>query len=411
MINIKAEIISVGTELLLGDIVDTNAAFLSRGLAELGIGVYRRLTIGDNLERMTEAFRDALKSADLVIATGGLGPTADDITKEAAAACFGLRLNLDDGILDGIRQFFEKLGSRMTENNVQQAYMPEGSITLENKNGTAPGCYIEKDGKIIALLPGPPHECEPMFNDVLRPLLMKKQDATLVSKTVKMCGIGESAMETHVRDMLDSRNPTVAPYSGGTEVRLRITARAADEQEARRMIEPVKNELYARLGGYIYGEDEATLEGTVISLLKEKGLKLALAESCTGGALAARLTGVAGCSDVFLESAVTYSNDAKASRLGVNPAALAEYGAVSPETAKEMAEGIARTSGADIGLSITGIAGPGGGTDEKPVGLVYHAIYANGTCEVTETRLFGSRDRIRARAAVKALELLWRYLK
>ena len=395
---------------MLGDVIDTNAAFISRELAALGIGVYKRLTVGDNPERLKSAFRQAFESADMVVATGGLGPTADDITKEAAAECLGLSLILDENILNGIKAFFKERGVSMPENNIKQAHIPAGAEVLENDNGTAPGVYVEKDGKILAMLPGPPVEMEQMFRNRLRPLLARRQDGVLLSKTIKMCGIGESSMETFVRDMLDQQNPTVAPYAGSFEVRLRITAKAASETEAKNMIEPVRAELYNRLSKYIYGEDDDSLESVSLKLLKEKNLRLALAESCTGGALAARITNIPGSSEVFLESAVTYSNDAKINRLGVNPATLEKHGAVSRETAMEMAKGTALSSKADIGLAITGIAGPGGATPDKPVGLVYIALYNQGELSCEELRWSGSRERVRARAVAKSLEILWRAL-
>jgi nicotinamide-nucleotide amidase len=406
----KAEIISVGTELLLGEIIDTNAAFISRNLAELGIGVYRRVTVGDNMERLAGAMKAAFENADLVIASGGLGPTADDITQEAGARCFGLELVLDDNLLEWLKDHFASRGYVMTENNIKQAYMPVGALPLANKNGTAPGVLIENDGKLLALLPGPPAEAEPMFINELRPILEKRREAVLVSKTLKLCGIGESSMEHIIRDMMDGENPTVAPYASYSQCRLRVTARAKETSEARAMIEPVKTELYRRLGDYIYGEDSETLEGVIIKLLTEKGLTVACAESCTGGMVSARLTGVPGASAALLEGAVTYSNGAKINRLGVSGDTLDKHGAVSAETAMEMARGIAAASGADIGISITGIAGPGGGSAEKPVGLVYFGLCAGGKTTFLETRTGGDRERIRTRAAVKALEILWRFL-
>lgn len=406
-----AEIISVGTELLLGDVVDTDAAFLSRELAALGINVYRRTTAGDNMDRLVAAINAALAASDLVVLAGGLGPTTDDITKEAAAKAFGVELVLEQAILDWLRAMFQGRGQNMPENNIRQAYIPEGAAVLPNGNGTAPGVFIEKNGKTAVLLPGPPNELEPMFLEHVKPLLRKRQDSVLVSRTVRMCGIGESAMETLVLDLLDNANPTVAPYAGMSETRLRITAKAGSEAEARELIKPVAAELYKRLGEYIYGEDDDTLEGVIVRQLIDKGLTLALAESCTGGMVASRLTAVPGVSKTLLEAVVAYGNESKVKRLGVSAAVLETYGAVSGETAMAMAKGAAISSGADIGLSITGIAGPGGGSAEKPVGLVYFGLYKNGQATFRETRSNGSRDRIRVRAVVTALETLWRAIR
>lgn len=401
----------MGTELLLGDIVDTNAAFLSRELAGLGIFVYRRVCVGDNEGRLAAAFGDALANADLIIATGGLGPTADDITKEAAASAMGLTLTMDMAILGDIKAAFARMKVPMPVSNEKQALIPEGARPLANPNGTAPGIYITKNDKIIALLPGPPAEMEPMFKNELLPLLLPLQRNVLVSKTLRMSGIGESAMEAIVQDMLNMTNPTIAPYAGNFEVRLRITAKSADRAGALDLIEPVRAELYERLGGYIYGEDDERLEAVVLAMLASKNLRLALAESCTGGLLASRLTAVPGASAVFVESSVTYSNDAKERRLGVSADTLRAHGAVSSQTALEMAAGAALRSGADIGLGITGVAGPGGGTAEKPVGLVFIAIWNRGAARFITMESPGSRERVRNRAVAQALGLLWRELK
>jgi len=402
-----AEILSVGTELLLGDIVNTNAAFLSKELAKLGINVYVETTVGDNAARLLDAYRNAFARADLVITTGGLGPTDDDLTKEVAAAYFKRGLVMDEESLRLIESHFSKLNAVMTANNNKQALIPEGATILPNANGTAPGCMIEENGKILLMLPGPPNECEPMFFAEVAPRLRQRTDSVFVSRTLRLCGIGESAAETEIKDMLDAQtNPTIAPYAKTGEVQLRITAKAADDETALGLIAPVADELYRRLGQYIYAEGEDSLAVVVVKLMAARGLTLGIAESCTGGLLSGAITDVAGASDVLLEAAVTYSNAAKAARLGVREETLARFGAVSRETAVEMAEGIARTSGADIGVSTTGIAGPGGGTETKPVGLVYIGLHYKNKTEVIELNTSGNRRKVRDRTVVQALNLL-----
>jgi len=402
-----AEILSVGTELLLGDIVNTNAQFLSQELAKLGINVYVETTVGDNAERLKAAYRAGFERADLIITTGGLGPTDDDLTKEVAAAYFGKELKEDAESMRILCGHFEKSRARMTANNYKQAYIPEGATVLPNANGTAPGCMMEENGKILVMLPGPPNECEPMFLQEVAPRLRARTDDVFVSRVLHLVGIGESAAETEIKDMLDAQtNPTIAPYAKTSEVVLRVTAKAADEDAAARIIEPVAQELYVRFGPYIYAEGDATLAETVVQMLTAKGLTLACAESCTGGLLTSAIADVAGASAVLMEGAVTYANAAKVRRLDVQEATLAAHGAVSRQTAAEMAEGIARTSGADIGISTTGIAGPDGGTAEKPVGLVYVGLTYKGKTDVLELRLSGNRRKVRDRAVIQALDML-----
>ena len=403
------EIIAVGTELLLGDTVNTNAAWLSKELAITGINVYRHEVVGDNMTRLQDAYREAFSRSDAVIVTGGLGPTADDITKEAAAAYFGLEMILHEESLAVISSFFERIGSVMTENNKKQAFFPVGATILDNPRGTAPGCIINHNGKICILLPGPPREMQAMFNSHVRPYLAAFSDGILVSRTLRLVGIGESAMEEKVADILKNQtNPTIAPYATNRagEVILRISAKAVDEAAAREMMVPVADMLYQRLGGYIYGEDDDELAEIVVSRMTKLGLTLSCAESITGGAFAAALIDVPGASKVVQESVVCYSNDSKVSRLGVSPRSLEKYGAVSEQVAKEMAEGAAKSANTHIAISFTGIAGPGGGTDTKPVGLCYIGLYHNGRCDVKEFRLFGDRKRIRDRAVAHGLDLL-----
>ena len=408
----NAEIIAVGTELLLGDIVNTNAQFIAKQLADLGISVFFQTVVGDNEARLSAAYALAFERADLVITTGGLGPTKDDLTKETAAKVFGLPLALHEETLQAIRTYFATQNLKITQNNEKQAYILEGATVLANENGTAPGCLLERDGKILILLPGPPREMQPMFRTHVLPFLSAKTDQVIVSKTMRLCGIGESRAEEMLKPLLeDQSNPTIAPYAKSCEVHFRVTARAADEEVAWRLIQPVSDEIRRLLGDYVYGEDETTLEAAVIGILRERGMTIACAESCTGGMLTARLVNCPGASAVLLEGAVTYSNDAKVKRLGVKAETLAQYGAVSRETAAEMAQGIALTAGADVGVGITGVAGPDGGTDEKPVGMVFIAVCARGVVHMEALRVVGDRERVRTRATVTALNLIRACLK
>ena len=403
----NAEILAVGTEILLGDIVNTNAQYLARELADLGIGVYYQTVVGDNPDRLRDTIYKAFSRADLIITTGGLGPTEDDLTKETGAKYFDKELVLDEKALDDIKEFFEKTGRKMTENNVKQAYVPEGSTVLYNENGTAPGIIIEKNGKILIMLPGPPKETIPIFENQVKPFLKSKQEYTLVSRVLRVAGVGESKMETLVKDIIEnSENPTVAPYAKDNEAILRITAKAHNEQEAMELIKPVADEIYNRLGDAIYGEGDTNLESVVAELLINKKMTISTSESCTGGLLAGTLIEYPGISSVFMDGVVSYSNESKMYRLGVKEETLEKYGAVSHETAAEMAKGIAETAGTNIGISTTGIAGPGGGSPEKPVGLVYVGICINGNVKTKEMHFAGTREKIRGRAVYGALNWL-----
>jgi len=406
-----AEVIAVGTELLLGDILNTNAQYLARELAKLGINVYYQTVVGDNRARLLEAYKAAFSRADIVIATGGLGPTEDDLTKETAAEFFGLELELHEPSWEKIQGLFYSMHSNMTLTNKKQAMMPKGCTVLVNDNGTAPGCCVERDGKLLFLLPGPPNECIPMYENTVIPILKPRSGAVFVSKTLKICGIGESTAEEMLKDLIDTQeNPTIAPYAKTSEVWFRITASGSNEEGARAAMAPCLSEMRRRFGVNIYGEDDDTLEGVVVKALLDKGLTIAFAESCTGGALTSKLVSCPGVSAALLEGAVTYSNEAKMRRLGVKAETLRKFGAVSPQTAAEMAKGIADTSGADIGVSATGIAGPDGGTDEKPVGLVYLGFCIKGDVSAVELHLTGNRAKVRTRAVVTALDTLRRAL-
>lgn len=407
------EVISVGTELLLGNIVNTNTQYLAEKCAGLGLSMYYQSVVGDNEERMTACFEQAFGRSDILILTGGLGPTEDDLTKEICAKVMGLPLYLDEHSRERIENYFVRTGRKqITDNNWKQAMVPEGAIVLDNHNGTAPGLIIEKDGKCAILLPGPPNELIPLFKEQVEPYLRKRCPETIYSEMVKLCGVGESRAETMIKDLIDAQtNPTIATYAKTAECDIRVTARAKSEDEAEEIIRPVVEELYRRFGHNIFTvrEDE-TLEQVVVKLLKESGLTVTAAESCTGGLVAARLINVSGASEVLKSSLVTYCDEAKHRLLGVPEDLLRMHTAVSAEVAEAMAIGGAKAAGADACLSVTGIAGPDGGTKEKPVGLVYIGCYLNGKTVVREFRLRGNREKIREQAVVQALDLLRRCL-
>jgi nicotinamide-nucleotide amidase len=403
----RAEIISIGTELLLGEILNTNNQYLSNKLAEMGISVFYQTVVGDNSQRIKDVLDAAFNRSDLVITTGGLGPTKDDISKEMIAEYFGKEMLLDQQSLDYISLLFKKNNWQMSEYNKKQAYFPAGAHILKNTNGTAPGCIVDEQGKIAILLPGPPREMTNMFENEVVPYLKKFQDSVIYSKVLRLYGIGESSMAETIEDIIESQiNPTVAPYAKENDVTLRITAKAETKAMAKELITPVEVLIRQRLDDYIYGEGETTIEEVVVQKLLAKGLSISVAESCTGGLLAGKIVDYPGASAVFLEGAVTYSNEAKMKRINVNLSTLCNFGAVSPETAKEMAKGIATTSGSDIGISTTGIAGPTGGSPEKPVGLVYIGLYINGACKVKKINVAGDRQHIRERTVLEALHWL-----
>jgi len=407
----KGEIIAVGTELLLGNIVNTNAQYLSQKLADLGIDVYYHVVVGDNLKRLTETIKTSLERSDIVITSGGLGPTADDITKEGAAQAMGLKLLPDEESIERIKKMFSSTGRIMTENNIKQGYIPEGAVVLENNNGTAPGVLIEKEGKIVIMLPGPPKELYPMFESKVLPYLKSKTDSTIRSKVLRVIGVGESAVEHILKDIFDSQaNPTIAPYAKDGEVHLRITAKTGIPEEADSLIAEMEQKVRAILGDNIYGCNEETLEEAVLKLLQKKNLTISLAESCTGGLVASRLTDIPGASASLISGVISYSNESKINMLKVKEETIRKYGAVSPQTAEEMAVGAKRLSNTDIGLSITGIAGPDGGSAEKPVGLCYIGIAIGKSVNVQKIMLTGNRNRIRWGSSSRALDFLRRVL-
>ncbi|WP_368244251.1 competence/damage-inducible protein A [Clostridium tertium] len=403
----KAEIIAIGTEILLGDIVNTNAQFLAKELAALGIDVYHQSVIGDNEERIIESFEKAFERCDLVITTGGLGPTQDDLTKELGAKYFNKKLVLHEPSLDWIKTYLDMKDEAIVEANKKQAYFPEGSIILPNPNGTAPGSIVSENNKILIILPGPPREMKPMFNDHVKKYLEGITGEIIKSKILRLFGIGESLMAQKLNNLIqNSKNPTVAPYAKDNDVTLRITAKGNSEKECDDLINPVDKEIKDAIGEYIYGEGETSLENVVSEILCNNKLSISTAESCTGGMIAASLISYPGISDVFKEGAVTYSNESKMKRLGVRKETLDRYGAVSEETAREMAIGIAREANTDISISTTGIAGPGGGTDEKPVGLVYIGVFIKGKVVVNKFNFTGNRERIRRKTTMNALNIL-----
>ena len=399
------ELISVGTEILLGNIVNTNAAFLSEKCAALGLSCFYQSVVGDNEERLCQTIKTALDRSDIVILSGGLGPTQDDLTKECVAKVLGKELVLDEHSRQRIEDYLSIRGYKITENNWKQAYAPEGAIVIDNENGTAPGLIVPADGKHVLLLPGPPNELVPMFENQMMPYLNGLEPGVICSTTVKLCGIGESQAETEILDMIAKQsNPTIAPYAKTGEVHLRVTAKADNEEEAHVMMQPVIEELQKRFGKYVYTLDEnVTLEKALVDMLIEKDLTIGTVESCTGGMISARLTNVPGVSAVLKNCFVTYSNKAKRKLVGVKKETLEKHGAVSKQVAKEMAKGLATLHKTDVAIAVTGIAGPDGGSEEKPVGLVYIACCVCGVTTVKEYRFNGNRNRIRENTVARAL--------
>jgi nicotinamide-nucleotide amidase len=404
----KAEIICVGTEILMGNIVNTNAAYISRGLAGLGVSCYYQSVVGDNDGRLAEVFNEAAKRADIVILSGGLGPTEDDLTKETVAKAMGRQLIEDEKAWKQIKKFFEKRDIKYTDNNRKQALVPEGARVLYNKNGTAPGIIAEGDDVTAILLPGPPGELIPMWDDQVVPYIKEKSDVVFVSEMVKLCGVGESLVETELKDLIDAQsNPTIATYAKVGEVDIRVTASGADEKAAHKLVKPVVKEIKKRFGSYIFTTDEnVTLEAAVMQLLDENKLTLATAESLTGGMLTSRLINVPGASEVIKTGFVTYSNKSKRKYLGVKRSTLEKHGAVSEQCAKEMVKGCQTATKADAAISLTGIAGPDGGTDEKPVGLTYIGVSVLGKIKVKKFVFSGEREKIRESATATALTML-----
>ncbi|GAB6098674.1 competence/damage-inducible protein A [Halanaerocella petrolearia] len=405
----KAEIIVIGTELLLGQIVDTNSQWIAEQLAELGIDLYYKATVGDNKERLLETLSNGLQRSDLIITTGGLGPTQDDITREVIADSLDIELVKREESLAQVERYFKATNREMSENNLRQAYLPQGAEMIENQEGTAPGFLVEKDNQVIVSLPGVPLEMKAMMKKTVIPYLKEKVlgDNTIHSKVIKTCGIGESDLEEEIADILkEQTNPTIAPLASQGEVKLRLTAKADNKEEAKQLIRVEEERLEERIGEYIYGYNDDTLEKVVANLLWDQELTIAVAESCTGGLIGHRMTNVAGSSAYFERGIISYSNQAKKELLDVKEETLAEFGAVSSQTAKEMALGAKELSNTDIGLSITGIAGPGGATAEKPVGLVYIALADEEGVASYQFNFSGSRLRVKYLTSQTVLNLL-----
>lgn len=402
------EIISVGTELLLGNTINTNGAYLGEKCAMLGLSCYHQSVIGDNEERLMESIKMACTRADILILTGGLGPTQDDMTKEAVAKAFHKVCVMDEQSKECMKLKFLQKGLEMTENNWKQAMVIEGCIVIENENGIAPGIILEVDQKRIILLPGPPNELIPMFEGQITNYLKNLQSDIIYSQIVKICGMSESKVETIITDLIENQgNPTIATYAKTGEVHLRVTAKAEDEKIAKRLLKPMIRELKNRFGSHIYTtSDDTTLEKSVVELLIANKLSISIVESCTGGMLSARLVNVAGISEVFKAGFITYSNKSKRRMLGVKKTTLDKHGAVSEQVAKEMLKGALLSSKSEVAVSITGIAGPDGGTKDKPVGTTYIGCSVCGKVTIQQFQFLGNREKIRENAVSAALTLL-----
>lgn len=408
-----AELIAVGTELLLGNIANTDAQMISQGLSQLGINVYYHTVVGDNPQRVRQAVDIARGRADILITTGGLGPTCDDLTKVAVAQAFGKELVYHEPSAQRIRERFAARGTPVTENNFQQAMVPEGCTVLDNDWGTAPGVAFVSGGTHVLMLPGPPRECEKMFRHRALPYLQKLSDGVIASRTVKTFGIGESAAEALLRDLMNAlHNPTLAPYAKPTGTELRITAHAPTREEALRLIAPVEEQVKAILKDKVIGVDVDSLEEVCLRLLKERGLTVGTAESCTGGLMAKLLTDLPGSSAVFRGGVVSYTDAVKRGLLGVPEDLLAQHGAVSPQVAQAMAQGARAALGCDLALAATGVAGPDPDDRGNPIGLVYLALAWEGGCQVVPFRAGtqAERERVRRMAAWTGLDLIRRHL-
>lgn len=395
----------------MGDILNTDAQFLSIELARLGISVIHQSTVGDNRERLLAQLKEAADRSDIIILSGGLGPTPDDLTKEVCCEFFGKKMFLHEPTVEKIKTYFSTKGMEMAQNNLKQAMLPKDCVIFPNDNGTAPGMAIEKDGVHILVLPGPPRELKPMFRNCAVPYLMQFSDRIIVSHNIRTFGIGESLMAERVNDLFDAENPTVAPYAKDGEALLRVTAMARTKEEAENLCEPVINEIKNRLDGFVYGVDYTCIEEAVIEKLKEKHMKVATAESCTGGLIAKRITDVPGASEVFDCGIISYANEIKHRVLGVSEDDLNKYGAVSEPVARQMAQGALKVSGADIAVSVTGIAGPDSDSTNKPVGLVYIGLADRDNVWVMELRT-SRKDRSYNRyvSASNALNMIRLYI-
>ena len=407
-----AEIICVGTEILLGNIVNTNAAYLAEKCAYLGLSNYYQVVVGDNEQRLLETINTAKSRADVIFLIGGLGPTEDDLTKETAAKAFNVELVMDEEAKNNIVTILTNRSKNITKNNFKQALVPKGSIVLYNKNGTAPGIIMEEAGKVVIMLPGPPNEFVPMVDDQVVPYFLKKgTNDVIYSRVVKLVGVGESKVAEEISDLIAMTNPTVATYAKTGEVHIRVTASAANDDEAKALVKPVVKKLKAMYPDNVYSTNaDETLERTVVELLSKNGLSITAAESCTGGLVCGKIVNVAGASEVFRGGYITYSNKQKRNVIGVKKSTLEKYGAVSEQVAAEMAKGVLEVSKADVAISTTGIAGPGGGTPEKPVGLVYIGCAVKNKVYVEKFNFSGSRNKVRESTVVAALSMVRKYV-
>ena len=412
----SVEIVTIGTEILLGQLLDTNSVFVAHALADHGVDVYAKHSVGDNAERLALMLKSVLARADGAITTGGLGPTVDDLTKDAVARAVGTKLVLHEPSLRAIEERFRTFGRPMTDNNRRQAYLPEGCVVMDNPHGTAPGFIaLRADGKFVACMPGVPREMKPMLTDSLLPWLIERFDLrqAIYTRTLHTVGIGESSLDAKVEDLFRTlENPKIAMLAHGGRVDVKIMAKAGSREAADVLIEPVAEELRRRIGSGYFGDDELTLPGAIVSAMKQRGWTLGTAESCTGGAIADEIVSVAGASAVFRGAIVAYANEVKTGLLGVSEETLTRVGSVSEETAVAMARGARERLGVDVTIATTGIAGPDGGSDEKPVGLVWFAIaLADGEIETRRATFPGSRSDIRERATMAALAMIWRRLE
>ncbi len=407
----RAEVIFTGTELLLGEIVNTNAQLIGRRMAEWGINLYYLTTVGDNRVRLVECIKNGVRRSDAIFLVGGLGPTEDDLTRESLAEALELELRIDPAALQQVEHFFTVRGRQMPPENIKQAMMPTGANMIPNPIGTAPGLCLTHGGCLFIALPGPPNEFELMLEEQVSRIVATRGEGTIISHTLKVCGIGESHLCQLISDLMQGANPTLAPTAKIGEIHLRITAKSPNRNTALAMIGDLEKRVMERVGRYVFGCNAETLEGVVGNLLSVQGKTLAVAESCTGGLLAHRLTNVPGSSAYLQLAVVAYHNRWKKELLGVQEENLTTYGAVSAEVARDMAEGIRDKAGCDIGIGITGIAGPGGGSDEKPVGLVHYGIAGRNWYLGRHEVFWGSREEIKYRATQAVLALLWQKLR
>ncbi len=404
------EIISVGTELLMGMIVNTDAQYLANELNKYGFNLYHQSTVGDNMNRLVEAIETAMDRCDLLILSGGLGPTEDDLTKEAVAKYLGLPMVQDEQAVKDLNAYMAQRGKTITPNNYRQAEFPAGAHILRNSCGTAPGCVCETGGKLIAVLPGPPHELKAMFESGLAPLLEERMDSKFCSRYIRVVGMGESAVEYEIKDIIDAQtNPTIAPYASVGEMCLRVTAAVGKDEDPDALVEPVVQKICERLGDYVYSTHGVTLPRVVEDLLKQQQKTISVAESLSGGQICSDLVEIPGTSEVLLEGAVLYTDEAKI-RLGVSQETIERFSAVSEQTAREMAEAMRRRSGSSIAVATTGVAGPGPDAGGHPQGLFYVGVADEQGSVACEFRARGSRVRVRSTAVLYALDCVRRRL-